>query len=173
MPSEKILESKQAIVAGLADRLKNSCTGVLVSYEGTNVADDTILRKELREAGVKYTVIKNTLLKRAGEKAGLNGLNPVLEGTTALATSTDDYVAAARILCGFAKKHEKFIIKSGFLDGSVIDTDKITSLSKLPSRDVLLSQVLGAFQAPISAFARTVQAIVDKASAPAPAESAE
>lgn len=162
LPSVKVLEQKQAIVAELSQRLKDSCTGVLVSYEGISVADDTKLRKDLREAGVKYTVVKNTLLSRACEQAGLEGLQTVLEGTTAIATSDDDYAAAARILCAYAEKSKTFEVKSGYLDGEVIDLDTITSLSKLPTREVLLANVLGAFQAPIASFARAVQAIVDK-----------
>lgn len=162
MPSEKILEQKKAVVAQLSERLKNSCAGVLVNYSGITVADDTKLRKELREAGVNYTVVKNRLLARAAEDAGINGLLPVLENTTALATSDSDYVAAARILCGFAEKSKTFEVKSGYLDGEVISLEKITDLSKLPTREVLLANVLGAFQAPISSFARAVQAIVDK-----------
>lgn len=162
MPSEKVLEQKKAVVAELAERLKTSCTGVLVNYKGINVEDDTKLRKDLREAGVKYSVVKNTLLSRACEEVGLTDLNSVLEGTTALATSEDDYVAAARILCGYADKNKNFAVKSGFLDGAVIPMDKIIGLSKLPSREVLLANVLGAFQAPIASFARAMQAVVDK-----------
>ena len=169
LPSEKILEQKKAVVAELSDRLKNSVAGVIVNYKGITVAEDTKLRKELREAGVKYTVVKNTLLKRACEEVGLDGLTPGLEDTTAIATSAEDYVAAARILCGFAEKNKKFEVKSGYLDGEVIDMDKIIGLSKLPSREVLLANVLGAFQAPIASFARAVQAIVDKQEAPAEA----
>ena len=169
LPSEKILEQKKAVVAELSDRLKNSVAGVVVNYKGITVADDTKLRKELREAGVKYTVVKNTLLKRACEDVGLDGLTPVLEDTTAIATSAEEYVAAARILCGYAEKNKKFTVKSGYLDGEVIDIDKIVGLSKLPSREVLLANVLGAFQAPIASFARAVQAIVDKQEAPAEA----
>ena len=99
MPSAKVLEQKQAIVAELTERLKNSVTGVLVNYKGINVADDTALRKELREAGVQYSVVKNTLLSRACEEAELTGLQTTLAGTTALATCDEDYAAAARILC--------------------------------------------------------------------------
>lgn len=161
MPSAKVLEQKKAIVAELADRLKNSVTGVLVDYKGINVADDTALRKELREAGVRYSVVKNTLLSRACEDAELNGLQDNLAGTTALATSDEDYTAAARILSNFAKKSKTFEIKGGYLDGSVVDVATIDSLAKLPTREVLLANVLGAFQAPIASFARAIQAIVD------------
>ena len=174
MPSQSVLEQKKAIVAELSERLKNSVTGVVVSYQGINTEDDTKLRKELRENDVKYTVVKNTLLSRACDEVGLEDLKPVLEGTTALATSDSEYAAAARILCKYAKDHENFNVKSGYLDGAVIDMDTITALSKLPTRDVLLANVLGAFQAPIASFARAVQAIVDKGGveACAPAEEA-
>ena len=162
MPSVKVLEAKKAIVAELADRMKNSVTGVLVNYKGINVADDTALRKELREAGVKYTVVKNTLLSRAAEQVDLSGLQPTLEGTTALATSDEDYAAAARILSNYAKKSKTFEIKAGYLEGQIVDLATIDRLAKLPSREILLANVLGAFQAPIASFARAVQAIVDK-----------
>ncbi len=167
MPSQSVLEQKKAIVAELADRLKNSITGMVVCYEGINTEDDTKLRKELRENDVKYTVVKNTLLSRACDEAGLEDLKPVLEGTTALATSDSEYAAAARILCKYAKDHDNFKVKSGYLDGAVIDMDTIVSLSKLPTREVLLANVLGAFQAPIASFARAVQAIVDEGGAEA------
>lgn len=162
MPSAKVLEAKKALVAELSERLKASVSGIVVNYEGINVADDTALRKELRECDVKYTVVKNTMLGRACKEAGLDGLDSVLEGTTALATSETDYTGAARILSKYAKTSKTFAIKSGFLDGEVIDMDKIDALAKLPTREVLLANVLGAFQAPIASFARGVQAIVDK-----------
>ena len=162
MPSTVILEKKQAQVAALAERIKGSIAGVIVDYKGINVEDDTKLRKKLREAGVEYTVVKNTLLKRAAEAAGLDGIDPVLEGTTAIATSDDDYVASARILQKYADGHDNFSLKSGYLDGEVIDLTKLQSLAKLPSREVLLATVCSVFNAPIAAFARGVQAIVDK-----------
>ena len=172
MPSAKVLEQKQQAVAALVDRLNASCAGVIVDYKGITVTDDTALRKELREAGVEYTVVKNTLLRLAIASTELHGLETVLDGTTAIATSADDYVAAARILSKFADTHKNFTIKNGFLDHDVIDTAKIAGLAKLPSREVLLAQVLGAFQAPIAAFARAIQAIVDKGGAEAPAAEA-
>ena len=162
MPSAKVLEAKKAVVAELVERINNSVTGVLVSYKGISVADDTALRKELREAGVKYTVVKNTLLSRACEETNLTGLQGTLEGTTALATSDEDYAAAARILANYAKKSKTFELKGGYLDGELVDMATVDKLAKLPSRDILLANVLGAFQAPIASFARAVQAIVDK-----------
>lgn len=180
MPSTVILEKKQEQVAALAERIKGSIAGVIVDYKGINVEDDTKLRKELREAGVEYTVVKNSLLKRAADEVGLEGIDPVLEGTTAIATSADDYVASARILQKYADAHDNFNVKSGYLDGEVIDLAKIQALAKLPSREVLLATVCSVFNAPIAAFARAVQAIVDKDGEPAeetpaeaPAEEAE
>lgn len=162
MPSQSVLEQKKVIVEELTARLNNSVTGLVVSYEGINTEDDTKLRKELRENNVHYSVVKNTLLSRACDEVGLEDIKPVLEGTTALATSDSEYAAAARILCNYAKDHDNFKVKSGYLDGAVIDMDTITALSKLPTRDVLLANVLGAFQAPIASFARAIQAVVDK-----------
>lgn len=180
MPSTVILEKKQAQVAALAERIKGSIAGVIVDYKGITVEDDTKLRKELREAGVEYTVVKNSLLKRAADEVGLEGIDPVLEGTTAIATSADDYVASARILQKYADAHDNFTVKSGYLDGEVIELAKIQALAKLPSREVLLATVCSVFNAPIAAFARAVQAIVDKDGEPAeetpaeaPAEEAE
>lgn len=150
MPSEKILEQKKALVEELAKRLQGACAGVLVNYKGITVADDTKLRKELREAGVNYTVVKNTLLSRAAKQAGFEGLDSVLEGTTALATSDEDYVAAARILCTFAESNKSFEIKNGFVEGKILDQNEINDLSKLPSKEVLIAKALGGLNAPIT-----------------------
>ena len=162
MPNASVLEQKQQQVAALAEKLSKAVTGVVVDYKGINVADDTALRKELREAGVDYFVIKNTLFTRAIEGTNLEAIKSVLEGTTAVALSNEDYTAAARILCKYADAHDNFNVKSGFLDGEVVDVETINSIAKLPSRDVLLATVCNAFQAPIAAFARVIQAIVDK-----------
>lgn len=172
MPSEKVLELKKQQVAELKERLSAACAGVVVDYKGISVADDTQLRKELREAGVQYTVTKNTLIHLAIDGTDLAALDSVLEGTTAIATSADDYVAAARILGKFADKNEHFNLKGGFLDNEVIGMDKLQSLAKLPSREILLATVLSAFNAPMAAFARAIQAVVDKDGAPAAEEEA-
>ena len=176
MPSTVVLEKKKQQVADLTERIKSSCAGVVVDYKGINVEDDTKLRKELRESGVVYTVVKNSILERAAKEAGLEIDNSVVEGTTAVATSAEDYVAAARILNAYAEGHDNFNIKTGYLDGEIIDNAKIVSLAKLPSREVLLATVCNVFNAPIAAFARAVQAIVDKggveACEEAPAEEA-
>ena len=146
---KKVLEQKKQIVADLTEQLQNSVAGVVVDYKGINVADDTALRKELREAGVDYRVVKNTLLGRAIEGTELEGIKKVLEGTTAIAISPEDHVAAARILNKFAEAHENFTIKAGYLDGKEIDLDTIKSLAKLPSREVLLEPSIPS-QSPIS-----------------------
>ncbi len=162
MPNAKVLEQKQKIVEELKGKLDAAVIGIVVDYKGINVADDTALRKELRENGVDYFVVKNTLLSRAIAGTELEGMQSVLEGTTAIALSNEDYAAPARILSKFAEKSETFKIKAGFLDGALADLDTINAIAKLPSREVLLATVVGAFQAPIAAFARAVQAVVDK-----------
>ncbi|MBQ3053153.1 MAG: 50S ribosomal protein L10 [Clostridia bacterium] len=162
MPNASVLEQKQKQVAELKEKLSAAVTGVVVDYKGITVADDTALRKELREAGVQYFVVKNSILGRAIEGTDLSDISSVLEGTTAIALSNEDYTAAARILCKFADSHDNFSVKSGFLDGKVVDVATIESLAKLPTKEVLLATVCNAFQAPIAAFARAVQAIVDK-----------
>lgn len=162
MPNAKVLEQKQKLVEELKGKIDSSIVGVVVDYKGINVADDTALRRELRENGVDYFVVKNTLLSRAVAGTELEGMQSVLEGTTALALSKDDYAAPARILSKFADKSETFKIKAGFLDGALAELETINAIAKLPSREVLLATVVGAFQAPIAAFARAVQAIVDK-----------
>ena len=169
MPSQKVLEAKQAAVVAITEQLKNCTTGVFVDYSGISVADDTVLRANLRKAGVDYAVVKNTLLTLAVKGTALEGLTSVLEGTTALAVSKDDAVASAKILSEFADKHENFSIKGGFLEGEVISLDKIDSLAKLPSREVLLATVAAAFQAPMASFARAINAITEKDGEAAPA----
>lgn len=169
MPSASVLEQKKAIVESVADRINNSVAGVIVDYKGISVADDTALRKELREAGVEYTVVKNTLIKLAIKGTALEGMSDVLDGTSAIATSKEDYVAAARILNKYAEGHDNFKLKTGYLEGEVIGMDKLMELATLPSRETLLSMVANVFSAPIAGFARAVQAIADKAEAPAEA----
>ena len=162
MPNASVLEKKQQQVAELKEKIAGAVTGIIVDYKGINVSDDTALRKELRENGVEYFVVKNTILGRAIDGTSVEGMKSVLEGATALALSKEDYTAAARILCKFAEGHDNFKVKSGFLDGEVVDVATIESLAKLPTKEVLLATVCSAFQAPIAAFARAVQAIVDK-----------
>jgi len=163
LPSEKILESKKQVVADLAEKLKGSVAGVLVDYKGITVADDTKLRKELRDAGVDYAVVKNTLLRLAADNVGLGGLDPVLEGTTALAVSTEDPVAPARILNKYAEASKgKFAIKAGFMEGKVLDEAGVKVLATLPSREQLLVQLLSVLNGNIRGLAVALNAIAEK-----------
>ncbi len=178
MASEKVLQAKQAVVAELTAKINGAVAGVIVDYSGITVADDTALRRELREAGVDYAVVKNTLLKRAVDAAEMSGLDDVLNGTTALAVS-DDYVAAAKILCKYAEGKDHFKVKAGFMDGQVIDADKVVELSKLPSKEGLLSMLLSVLNGPIRGLAVALNAVAEKepaaeeAAAPAEAPAAE
>ncbi|MBQ5329843.1 MAG: 50S ribosomal protein L10 [Oscillospiraceae bacterium] len=163
MPSAKSLESKQAKVAKLTELLKAAEAGVLVDYRGITVEEDTKLRRELREAGVNYFVEKNTMIRRALKEAGIEGLDYVLEGTTAIALSNDDQTAPARVLGKFAEAHDdKFNLKAGFIGKEIYDQAGVTALSKIPSKDVLLAQLVGSLQGPIQKLAATLQSLKEK-----------
>lgn len=161
MPNAQVLEAKQAQVAEAVELLKNTQTGILVDYRGLNVAEDTELRNKLREANVKYFVIKNKILKRAVDEIGLEGLDEVLHGPTALAVSTEDAVAPAKVLSDFAKSNEKLEIKGGFMDGSVMSLDEVKKLASTPNFETLIAKVMGSLQSPISGLARLLSTIVD------------
>ena len=158
MPSNAILEKKKQPVEALSEKMKNSCAGVLVDYKGISVEEDTKLRKELREAGVEYTVVKNTLLGMAAEKAGISGLEGYLNGTTSIALSEGDYVAAARIISKTATEGKKISVKAGFIDGKVIDEAGVKELAELPPREVLVAKALGGLNAPISGLVYVLNA---------------
>lgn len=158
MPSEKLLQQKQEYVAQLTEKLKGSLSGVVVSYKGINVADDTKLRKELRAAGVDYAVVKNTMLHRAAANVGLEELDSVLEGSTALALSATDYVAAAKILSKFAETNKALEVKAGFVEGKVINAEGVVELAKMPSKEVLVARALGGLNAPITGFVHVLNA---------------
>lgn len=183
MPSAKVLEAKKAQVAEVIEVLKSAQTGVLVDYRGLTVEEDTDLRNKLRAAGVKYFVIKNTLLKRATEETGLEALEEALHGPTALAVSSEDAVAPAKVLADFAKSNDKLEIKSGFMDGAVMSLDEIKKLAATPNMETLIATMMGSLNAPISNLARLLSTIVDggvemvdlaakKAAEAAPAEEA-
>ena len=164
MPSNAVLEAKKAKVEKLAEIIKNSVSGVLVDYKGITVEEDTKLRKELREAGVNYFVEKNTMLLRAFKECGIEGFEEALNGTTALAVSSDDQTAPARILGKFAEKagDDKFNLKAGFVEGEVYDQAGVVALSKIPSKDTLLAQLVGSLQGPLQKLAATLNAVADK-----------
>lgn len=174
MPNAKVLSEKQAIVTALTEKLQNSAAGVLVDYSGITVAEDTEMRRKLREENVDYSVIKNTLLRFAIKNAGLDELDPLLNGTTSLAVSTEDPVAPARVIKEYADKlNEHFEIKGGFMDGKVISIDEINALANIPALPVLQAQVLGTMLAPITSLAIVLKAIAEKNGAPAEEAAAE
>ena len=162
MPSVQVLEQKKQIVADLTERLKKSIAGVIVNYSGITGEDDTAMRAELRKSGVEYTVIKNTLTKRACDDVGYSALAASLEGMTAVATSENDPVAAAKILKKYADKIESFEIKAGFVDGSILDAAGVNELAELPSKEALIAKVLGSLQSSLYGLAYVLQAYVDK-----------
>lgn len=181
MASEQILAEKKAKVTELAQQLQECTSFVLVDYKGISVADDTALRKELREANVKYTVEKNSILRFAFKEMGIDAFDDVLHGTTAVAMSKDDQTAPARILGKYAdEKPDYFTLKAGYVEGVPYDAEGVMKLSKIPSKDVLLAQLVGSLQGPIQKLAATLQALVEKkesepeqeAPAEAPAEEA-
>lgn len=152
MPSTKVLEKKKQTVAELTEKLKTATAGVFVDYCGLSVAEDTQLRNEFRKAGVEYAVVKNTMTRFAANQVGFEALDPILNGPSALALSFSDVVAPAKIISEFAKKHEKLEIKAGFVEGKIIDIKEVKALAALPSKEVLIAQVLSGFNAPISGF---------------------
>ena len=161
MPNAKVLEEKKALVASLVEKIKNSPAGVLVDYKGINVEDDTKLRRELREAGVEYAVIKNTMIRFAAKELGFDLFDEHLNGTTALAISTgDDVVSAAKILNEYAKKHDNFKIKAGYLEA--IPASEVQKLADMPSREGLIAQVLYGFNFPITQLVIALDNIAKK-----------
>lgn len=168
MPNAKVLSAKQAIVTELTDKIQKATAGVIVDYKGITVEEDTALRKECRENGVNYTVVKNTMLRFAFNNVGLNELDGLLNGTTSLALS-DDVVAPARVMSNCAKKLDsKFEIKGGFMDGKVVDLATIQSLASIPALPVLQAQVLGTMLAPITGLAVVLKQIAEKGGEAAP-----
>ncbi|MBQ9947409.1 MAG: 50S ribosomal protein L10 [Oscillospiraceae bacterium] len=163
MPSKSILEQKQAYVTELADKLKASAGGVIVDYKGISVEEDTKLRKELRENGVDYFVVKNTLLKRAAEMAGIEGLEPALSGTTAIALHAEDIIVAPKLLNKKAESSDgKFSIKLGFIGTEAISKEEVEKYAKLPSKETLLSQLVFMLQSPIQRVAIAINEIAKK-----------
>ncbi len=159
MPSEKVLQQKQQIVADLAEKLKTAAAGVFVDYCGLTVEEDTELRNKLREANIEYAVVKNTLTKRAANEAGYSDFDEILNGPTALALSFDDVVAPARVLAEFAKTKDVFEIKAGFMEGRAMSLEEITALSQIPSKDTLYAMLAGGLNSVIAGLARAIDAV--------------
>ena len=164
------VELKQPIVQEIAENIKDAQSVVVVDYRGLTVAQDTELRKALREAGITYKVYKNTLVKRAIAGTEFESLTDSLEGPNAFAISTTDATAPARVLAEFAKKAPKLEIKAGVVEGTFYDENGMKAVSAIPSRDVLLGRLLGSMQSPIANFARVIKQIAEKDGEAAPAE---
>ena len=156
------VEVKQPIVDKIAEEIKDAQSVVLVDYRGLTVAQDTELRKQLREAGVIYKVYKNTMMKRAFEGTEFAALDDCLEGPSAIAISKDDATAPARILYKFAQDAPALELKGGVVEGTAYDVAGISELAKIPSRDELLSKLLGSLQSPITNFARVIKQIAEQ-----------
>ena len=171
MPNAKVLESKKVVVDSLTGKIKDASSVVFVDYKGITVAQDTELRKQFRDAGVDYAVVKNTLTNFTAKNAGYD-FTEVLNGTTAMASTTGDPIAPARIVCEFSKKNKacKIAIKGGVVEGSVLSADQLNSFGELPSKNALVASVLGTFLAPISSLAFVLDQIRIAKEGGAPAE---
>ena len=169
------VELKKPIVEEISANIKDAQSVVLVDYRGLTVEQDTELRKTLRENNITYKVYKNTFMNFAFKGTDFEGLAPYLEGPSAIAISTEDATAPARILSKFAKTADKLEIKAGVVEGTVYDAKGIDSIAKVPSREELLGRLLGSMQAPIANFARVINQIAEKGGAGAcePVEKAE
>lgn len=167
------VELKKPIVDEIAATIKDAQTVVLVDYRGLTVEQDTMLRKQLREAGVGYKVYKNTFMNFAFKGTDCEGLTDLLEGPSAMATCDTDATAAARVLCKFAKTAPALEIKGGVVEGTVYDAKGIEQISNIPSREELLSRLLGSMQSPVTNLARVLNQIAEKGGEAAPAEAAE
>ena len=172
MPNAKVLESKKAVVEALSGKIKEATSVVFVDYKGITVAQDAELRKQFREANVEYSVVKNTLTRFAAKENGYD-FDEVLNGTTAMASTTGDPIAPARIVCEYAKKNKVAIsIKGGVVEGSVLSVDQLNSFGELPSKNALVASVLGTFLAPISSLAFVLDQIRQQKEGGAPAAEA-
>ncbi|EMW5389781.1 TPA: 50S ribosomal protein L10, partial [Enterococcus faecalis] len=156
--SEAAIAKKETLVQAAAEKFESAASVVIVDYRGLTVEEVTNLRKQLRDAGVEMKVIKNSILSRAAKKVGLDGLDEVFTGPTAVAFSNDDVVAPAKIIDEFAKDAKALEIKGGVIEGKVSSVEQITALAKLPNREGLLSMLLSVLQAPVRNVAYAVKA---------------
>lgn len=159
------VELKQPVVAEISENIKGAQSVVLVDYRGLTVEQDTRLRKELREAGVVYKVYKNTMMNFAFKGTEFEALAPYLEGPSAVAISTTDATAPARIICKFAKEAKALEVKGGVVEGTAYDAKGISAIAEIPSREELLSKLLGSIQSPITNFARVMKQLAEKGGA--------
>ena len=156
------IEIKQPIVEEISAGIKDAQSVVLVDYRGLTVEQDTELRKQLREAGVTYKVYKNTMMNFAFKGTDFEGLAPYLNGPSAMAYSTTDATAPARVIAEFAKKAKALEFKAGVVEGNVYDAKGMEAIASIPSRDVLISRLLGSMQSPMANFARVINQIAEK-----------
>ena len=162
MPSAKILEQKEAQCAALTEKIKNAAAGVVVTYAGITVEQDTALRAALRKAGVEYKVYKNSMIGRACEACGYGEMKAHLEAMNAIATSAEDPIAPAKILKDYADKIDTFELKAGFIDGAVIDAAAVAELASTPSKETMVCKIMGSMMGPLSGLAYVLQAKIDK-----------
>ena len=160
--SEAIIAKKAAIVEEVTEKFKTAASVVIVDYRGLTVDEVTKLRKQLRDANVEIRVIKNSILSRAAKAAGLEGLDEVFTGPTAVAFSNEDVVAPAKIIDKFSKEAKALEIKGGIIEGKVSTLEEVTALAKLPSREGLLSMLLSVLQAPVRNVAYAINAVAEK-----------
>ncbi len=164
MASQAILEGKKAVVAEIANKMKDAQAFVLVDYKGINVEQDTEFRSKARELNVDYKIYKNTMLRFAAKECGYDDLVDVLKGSTAVAFCNEDVVAPAKVVKEFQTDNrlECLTIKGGVIDGAVATLDELEKIATLPSREVLLARMIGSIQAPIANFARVINEIKKK-----------
>ncbi|MGI5874298.1 MAG: 50S ribosomal protein L10 [Bacillota bacterium] len=151
--------AKENIVSRIAGDIKENSVMLLIDYKGITVNDDTAFRRSLREGGMTYYVAKNTFIKLAAHQEEINDLDSYLEGTTAVVFGNDP-VALAKAVSDFAKDHPAIKVKAGYMDGAVLPAEKLDALAKLPSKEVLLAQVVGGMQAPLTGFAVALQGLL-------------
>lgn len=156
------IEQKQVVVNEIKEKLEKAASVVLVDARGLTVEEDTTLRRKLREAGVDYKVYKNTMINFAIQGTSFEGLSQYLEGPTAVAFGYEDATTAASIISKEAKTIKELEFKAGVIESVVYDAEGMKVIADIPSREVLLSKLLGSFKSPVSAFARVIQAIADK-----------
>jgi len=154
-----VMEAKAQLVDTISDQLKNSVSTIIVDYHGLSVSEMTELRKQFREAGLEFKVYKNTMTRRAAEKADLSEINDYLTGPNAMAFSNEEVIAPAKILYNFAKEHKALEIKAGVLDGQLTSAEDVNAIAALPSRDGLLAMLLSVLQATVRNFAYAVKAV--------------
>lgn len=163
--NQAIANAKTGIVAEISEQIKGAQSIVVVDYRGLTVAQDTDLRRQLREAGVSYKVYKNTFITSAVKGTDFESITPLLEGPSAIAISKDDATAPARVIVEFAKKADKLEVKGGVVEGNYYDVKGINAVASIPSRDVLISRLLGSMQSPITNFARVMKQLAEKGGA--------